>query len=756
LTVCCEAGEICLDGVWCAVDCGPTEVLCGAGLDICCNAGDVCLYDACVTPGDTCDNNFDCLDDGWYCESTIGRCLPLPIGPLCEGEPQFSDIEPVLEWYWPGISYGGFYYQNIMVSPAVGDVNGDGVPDVVVVVYHDSSYATNNLIVVLNGEGDGQGNGQVLFTIPSAADPAAPMACGSSSVALGNFDADPGLEIVYNMVGGGIRIADNDGVGDVCDATNYPGCSGVRITGSGAATVIVGGPSVADLDHDSMPDIVIRCQALNGHDISDPAMDFMDVAGCEYNTVVADLDQDLRPEIIDASHAVTADPNIPGGQPLWTTANGQTSGFVAVADILPDNPGPEVINICFGFFLLDGQTGAVLVGPGGTVLDASIPIPGGGTGGAPTVADFDGDGFPEVSTAGTAAYVVYDPDCTDPPIRGGQCDSGTTDFMLWTTSTQDFSSSCTGSSVFDFQGDGPAEVLYNDECFLHIYDGLTGAELVNPVIPNSSRTWAEYPLVADVDGDGNAEMIVISNEDKAISRDNCHISWKDANVPIDWLCQYTVCTIGPACTGGIGGTCSGVGYQCDAAGICHRPGGTHGVRIYGDLNDRWVKTRPVWNQFSYHVTNIEFAGGWWNVPDVEVDNWTVYNNYRQNVQGGALFPVPDLQVELTATPICPSEVRLAAVVRNEGSAGALPVFEVRFYRTDTGVPNPPELLGTVFPSGPLLPGGWDRLTLVYNIPATDVDMTFSVVLDEDGVMEECEEGNNGADSATVYCPGPVL
>ena len=54
-----------------------------------------------------------------------------------------------------------------------------------------------------------------------------------------------------------------------------------------------------------------------------------------------------------------------------------------------------------------------------------------------------------ISTAGSAAYVVYDPDCTDPPLRGGQCASGTTDFILWSTSTQDLSSSQTGSSVFD-------------------------------------------------------------------------------------------------------------------------------------------------------------------------------------------------------------------------------------------------------------------------------------------------------------------
>ena len=41
----------------------------------------------------------------------------------------------------------------------------------------------------------------------------------------------------------------------------------------------------------------------------------------------------------------------------------------------------------------------------------------------------------------------------------------------------DHSSSATGSSVFDFEEDGYAEVVYNDETMLRIYDGETGAGL---------------------------------------------------------------------------------------------------------------------------------------------------------------------------------------------------------------------------------------------------------------------------------------
>ena len=763
LVDCCAGGQVCLDGVSCAADCSPGESLCGATLDTCCPASDVCLDNACVTPGSVCGDNFDCPDESWYCEASLGHCLPLPGGPVCEGQAQFSDIEPTLEWYWPGVDYNGFFYENIISSPAVGDVNGDGTPDVVVPVYHDSS-TSDIILVVLSGAGDGQGNPELLFTIPSAADPTAPYARWVGAVALGNFDADPGLEIVYPTAAGGVRIADNDGVGDVCDPATYPGCSGTRATSPALAGDLWGGPTLADLDHDGMPDVVVRCVAMNGRNLGDPSLDFVNAAGCGDGTVVADLDEDGRPEVVDAARAITADPLVPGGTPLWPAANGVPPRFVAVADLFPDIPGPEVVDVSSGLYVMDGQTGAVLVGPGGSLVPNAVPIPGNGLGGPPTVADFDGDGLAEVSTAGLAAYVVYDPDCWSPPLRtGGACASATTNFVLWTTPTQDLSSSSTGSSVFDFQGDGPAEVLYNDECFFHIYDGTTGAELVNPKLPNSSRTAAEYPLVADVDGDGNAEMVVVSNGDQARNRDNCDAAWKAAGVDIDWLCQYTTCATGPACTGGVGGTCADVvngayldAYQCDSQGICRLAGGTHGVKVYGDSFDRWVRTRPVWNQFAYHVTNFELAGGQWDVPTNEPPSWLSYNNYRQNVQGGVLFPVPNLTVELEASPLCPGEIRLTATVRNEGSAGAAAGVGVSFLRTDAGVANPPLLLDSAATTSTILPGGFERITFVYPTPPLGVDLEFAVTLDPGGLVEECNELDNAAVAGPVSCAsGPA-
>ncbi|MBK8259883.1 MAG: hypothetical protein IPK80_00910 [Nannocystis sp.] len=91
----------------------------------------------------------------------------------------------------------------------------------------------------------------------------------------------------------------------------------------------------------------------------------------------------------------------------------------------------------------------------------------------------------------------------------------------WHAVTQDGSSQVTGSSVFDFDGDGRNEVVYNDEVYLRIYPGVEPDCQLDPPGPgcngvmtdaevllrdrNSSRTRTEYPVIADVDGDFKAK-----------------------------------------------------------------------------------------------------------------------------------------------------------------------------------------------------------------------------------------------------------
>ena len=81
----------------------------------------------------------------------------------------------------------------------------------------------------------------------------------------------------------------------------------------------------------------------------------------------------------------------------------------------------------------------------------------------------------------------------------------------WKRDTEDDSSRVTSSSVFDFNGDGAAEVVYNDECYFRVYDGTSGR--VYLALPSLSRTSIENPVVADVDNDGNAEIVFVKNNE---------------------------------------------------------------------------------------------------------------------------------------------------------------------------------------------------------------------------------------------------
>ena len=267
--------------------------------------------------------------------------------------------------------------------------------------------------------------------------------------------------------------------------------------------------------------------------------------------------------------------------------------------------------------------------------------------------------------------------------------------MRWSSATKDLSSNATGSSVFDFQGDGAAEVVYADECYLRVYDGRDGT--VQLETPNTTGTIHEYPLVVDVDGDNNSEILVVANQANAGS---------------------------------------------DCPGVTPRKG----LYVYGDANDEWVPTRRVWPQHTYHVTNSTSVG---NVPLAEAPNWTTggLNNYRQNVQGEGVFNAPDLAVTLSiGLDLCgQSMITLRARVTNLGALGVPAGVEVVFYGgTSTADP----VVGTGATAVPLLPG---QSTVVFAAVPLSAGPDFLVVVDgtaATGMVGECNEDNNDCPSAS--------
>ena len=296
--------------------------------------------------------------------------------------------------------------------------------------------------------------------------------------------------------------------------------------------------------------------------------------------------------------------------------------------------------------------------------EVDLPQADGVGGGAPNIDDFDGDGLPEIGTASSAGYVVFDlqapvDECPAwdsfddnqftaariPPNKACVTDEDcedTTKFACgagdtltegrciclhngWMVQTQDGSSKVTGSSVFDFNGDGAAEVIYNDECHFRLYDGLDGTEYM--VEPSESRTRIEYPIVADVDNDGNAEIIFSTSNESGY----CNLPDNSADCEEDADCPSGDNPNGQKC---IDGKC----LMADEDVF------NNGIEVWGDPQDTWVTARRIWNEHAYHVTNVTESGG---IPIVEKSNWAVgdtnlYNTYRS--QPRTFGRAPDLTV----------------------------------------------------------------------------------------------------------------
>jgi hypothetical protein len=663
---CCDALEECIEGA-CLPACA-SGVRCGADLATCCGAMQVCVSNACVDPGGPCTDSFEC-EEMQFCEPTLGRCLP-QFDPLtCEATPVFGAFSTTLEWSVTTATDAPDCLHAISV-PVVVDLDGDRIPEVVSSMACDDAWEH---AVLRAFEGD---TGAPIWSASAAG----LRLHGRASIAAGDLDGDGRPEILGLQRTTYRLLAFRPDGTLLWSSTNPDGTP--HSLGAGANN---GAPAIADLFGDGTPEVIYGATVFDGTGVLRWTRDGGAQEGSNGGyaggiSAVADLDGDGQPEVITGRRAYRRD-----GTPFWTST--VADGYPAIAQFDADAQ-PEVVIVSGGQVMyLDGLTGAREWGP--------IALPGGGIGGPPTVADFDGDGMPEIGVAGAGSYSVY-----DPMVASG---------VLWSQPTQDFSSNTTGSSVFDFEGDGAAEVIYADECYMRVYRGTDGMVLLR--VPSSSATIHEYPLVADVDGDGNSEIVITANDRSAPLRTQC--------------------------------------LAADPAW----DGARRGVFVYGDARDQWVRTRRVWNQHAYHVTNVEPDG---TIPRVELDNWTVpgLNDYRQNAQGEGVYNAPDLVVLALEIDLsgCPTMVRLRARIRNDGNLGAPAGVPVAFYRGATAMPS--ALIGTAPTTVALLPGATTLVEL--DAPLTgSPPYEFLAVVDDDGtgagIVAECDEGDNGASIADVTC-----
>ena len=524
------------------------------------------------------------------------------------------------------------------------------IPDVIFSTFNRTgNHRTEGFVRAVSGL-----DGEELFTIDAS--PYRVEAAGS--IAAGDIDGDTLPEIIANHENGGLICFEHNGAfkwRSFIDRMSW------------------GGASIADVDRNGTPEIIAGRYLLN----ADGTVRWEGTGWSGSNEMgplsfAVDLDREGDLEIVAGGTVYRSDGSI------WWSLD--RDGFPAVGDF-DDDAFPEVVLVSEGTVSLYEHTGDLIWGP----YDHPGIEPPKERGGAPTVDDFDGDNRPEIGVAGEDLYVVFDTDGS----------------ILWQQPTKD-DSGCTGSSVFDFEMDGRAEIVYADENYLYVFRGTDGSVLCRQ--PVGSGTTYEIPVIADVNNDGSAEIIVCSN-------------------------NY---------------------YTHDSTGI----------EVYRDVSNSWVDTRGIWNQHAYHITNVNDDG---TIPVHQLSPWEIYNNFRcqEEADPSNVIWAPDLtvgRIDILADP-CTDEVYLSALVGNAGSAQAPAAISVSFYEGD------PDAGGTFLVEGSttrsLEAGEFEEISILWpNAIRGEVVTVFARVDDQAGtgigVADECDEENNICSATEDIVPVDII
>ncbi|WP_457618396.1 FG-GAP-like repeat-containing protein, partial [Lutibacter sp.] len=296
---------------------------------------------------------------------------------------------------------------------------------------------------------------------------------------------------------------------------------------------------------------------------------------------------------------------------------------------------------------------------------------------------------------------------------------------IWTLSHSD-TSGTTSVNAFDFNGDGIKELVYRDRTDLRIINGNVIPPVNYTTFPSKSSTAAEGPVIADVDNDGQAEIVLVSNN-----------------------------------TGGYAGK--------GELSIFKAGAGTN-----------WVDARDVWNQRGYHYTNVNDD---LTIPIQEQSTIVAtpqggtehhLNTYMTQLSESLIFlngadvgliPTADASVQINnISGVCPN-IYVTFTVSNTGDV-AIPInTPVSFYDSDPTIAGA-NYLGTIQITSSINVGQSGSfngmITTASNSPAIftlfalvneDGSDAIPIVLNDLGIngIQECDYTNNINSYASVTC-----
>lgn len=423
--------------------------------------------------------------------------IPDEVIPECT-ELTNRNFNPKLDFNWNSSSYFPLFNQ-VMSTPAIGDINGDGYPEIVFVSYRKNPDATKVDLYQSDQQGvlrviDGKTRTETLAI--GSADQAP---SGAVTPLLIDIDRDGKSEIVYPHYKDKTVIALNyDGSLRWKKATEYAyncysGFSAADLNGDGKAEIIKNGEILYEnKNSNGSYSITVQKYKNNGTGCSHFAMN-LTTSDAAMSIVDSTGVYDLRNGTYSPRFTV-----------LNLACNEGFSCFVAAADVDSAHAGKEIIFTGEGTFRIYAANGQVITNKNLTehvasdqcVYSSGRRVVGGGS---VTIGDFDGDeSTVEFALATGKSLSIFNK--AGDKIAGAQ--------------TNDCSSASTGVTSFDFNGDGTPEILYNDETTFRVYQIVPGSANLQVLwqTANTTGTVWEYPVVADLDGDLSPEIVIVSNQ----------------------------------------------------------------------------------------------------------------------------------------------------------------------------------------------------------------------------------------------------
>jgi hypothetical protein len=523
---------------------------------------------------------------GPICVDGLGPVLP-DVFKVCpvSGDPPTSPFSIRERWRTGNITIS---YQ----TPVLGDLYGNGQPVAVVGANNSFNAGTVSTTIDRNAKDlrviDGA-TGALLRTITT---PSYNWS-GHAAVAIADVTGNGQGEIILRVHSHASapaayrgRLVAYDNLGNELWLSNQRYDPGTHATGYSGGSL-----AVADFNGDAIPEVFIGNQVFNartgvrlvaGASSGSAGCPASVTFGCHINQVVAvDMDGDGVLELVAGNVAYKVNITNPNGEAgntltVWQQAAavaGVGDGFTAIADIdLDSDPDVVVVRTSTGattgntvLYVWDGQTNQVM-----GILSAGI----GTNGGPPLIGDIDGDGAPEIVLQNTNRLRAFD------------FVSGTGIVNKWDIATADGSGQ-TSLSMFDFNNDGSKELVYRDEDLLRIIDGSGSTATNLATFPCGSGTHTDMPVIGDIDGSGEARILV--------------------------------------------------GCQNPSADVSQ-------LRAYETNSFPWANTRPVWNQQAYFVTHINED---LTVPAPQFPHWTGFADPAQRCSDGTNRPLNAFQQQIT-------------------------------------------------------------------------------------------------------------